>query len=529
MTVKIFYSAPGSDLIMNVAEKLAKQHDIVPVYWSTSGAEEDVVKKHFPGVYFHDVFDAVYGIAPDGFEQSHKCHQLGGNILLEYAELEAVLWEMMLTRADPEGGFGYYEFSQYYHRYLANALTLTDALEPDLWVSDSSPHMMHDLVLLEVFKKKNIPCCILQDTVVPGRLLAVDKLADTTDMVRAKMENKGAGITPISKTTNEYILRVQGNSGHGQPYTSDLYFNGEGQSYHYEAKIAKRLKQKYRRQKKLVFREQWRSWFGRPSRPAIHYYKEPGKRWENSYSTRLSWLKVYKRLIKRQQGLLDQYMSLSVYPQRGDSYVYVPLQWQPECTSVPNGGRLSDQLFFVKLLSSILPDGICIYVKENMAQFEWHRGSFARHAWYYDEMNSIHGVRLIKTDVDSFSLIDNCFCVSTLTGTAGFEAIVRGKPAIVGGDMVWYKDAPGVFPVKNAEQMAKALGRIEVGVHIDNQKLERFLSVYEGATYHCVTNEEKLKHLGLDREENIRELSRAIFERYQFSVKKSSAGADTNA
>lgn len=121
-------------------------------------------------------------------------------------------------------------------------------------------------------------------------------------------------------------------------------------------------------------------------------------------------------------------------------YVYFPLHLQPELTVDVLGEDLFfDQLTAIEVLSAILPDSWYLVIKENPKQTWKTRGDN-----FYKRLTEIRNCILARREVDTYTLIENCEFVATITGTAGWEAITGGKPAVIFGN-VWYEDFPGVF------------------------------------------------------------------------------------
>lgn len=120
-------------------------------------------------------------------------------------------------------------------------------------------------------------------------------------------------------------------------------------------------------------------------------------------------------------------------------YVYFPLHLQPEMTTATLGGIYSNQLLAIERLSKIIPEEWVIYVKEH----PWQKDYRWRGKYFYERLSRISKVRCINKNISSEEMINNAQFVSTVTGTAGYEAICKGVPALVFGK-VWYRDLPGV-------------------------------------------------------------------------------------
>ena len=143
-------------------------------------------------------------------------------------------------------------------------------------------------------------------------------------------------------------------------------------------------------------------------------------------------------------------------------FVYFPLHLQPEMTTSSLGGRYRDQVLAIEDLSRTLPDDWLIYVKENPKQ-----GAYARGPMFFHRLKRIPQVRFMSCEADTHQLIKRSQFVAVITGTAGWEAIKKGKPAVVFGH-TWFQRLPGVFhfsPDLQAEAVAATL--------IDHAELER--------------------------------------------------------
>ncbi len=124
-------------------------------------------------------------------------------------------------------------------------------------------------------------------------------------------------------------------------------------------------------------------------------------------------------------------------------FIYFPLQLQPEMTTSALGGQFRDQLLAIEALSRILPNDVKIYVKENPKQ-----GAYSRGPLFFHRLNRIPNVVFMPSFANTNTLIAHCEAVATITGTVGWEAIRKGKKAIVFGH-TWYSSFPGVFRWSN--------------------------------------------------------------------------------
>lgn len=121
-------------------------------------------------------------------------------------------------------------------------------------------------------------------------------------------------------------------------------------------------------------------------------------------------------------------------------YIYVPLQYQPEMTTAALGGPFRDQALMIERLADILPKGVRILVKENPRQ-----GAYARGAMFFHRLRRIPAVTLLPSHANTHALAAGARAVATVSGTAGWEAIRAGTPAIAFG-AAWWRGLPGAIP-----------------------------------------------------------------------------------
>lgn len=119
-------------------------------------------------------------------------------------------------------------------------------------------------------------------------------------------------------------------------------------------------------------------------------------------------------------------------------FVYFPLQMQPEMTTSALGGRFLDQAYAIERLAAMLPKGVRILVKENPKQ-----GAYMRGPLFFHRLRRIPAVQFLPASANTHALTAKARFIATVTGTAGWEAICQGKPALVFGQ-AWYRRLPGV-------------------------------------------------------------------------------------
>ncbi len=122
-------------------------------------------------------------------------------------------------------------------------------------------------------------------------------------------------------------------------------------------------------------------------------------------------------------------------------FIYFPLHLQPEMTTDILGNEFADQALALEVLRERVPAHIPIAVKENPKQRSQMRGPA-----FFERLKRIPNLIGIDRNTPSFDLIRQSKAVATITGTAGWESVLMGKPVIGFGDTYW-SALPGVFHI----------------------------------------------------------------------------------
>jgi hypothetical protein len=176
------------------------------------------------------------------------------------------------------------------------------------------------------------------------------------------------------------------------------------------------------------------------------------------YSETREFKKNFQKLVCKQADL-------------NQKFVYFPLHLQPELSTSVFGERYCDQLLALERLSQFIPDDWYIYVKENPRQTSYMRGKY-----FFERLELIPKIKLIDNANNTYDLIRNCKFVSTIRGTAGWEAISGGKNALIFA-LAWYRDFPGIFTYSKDLKLDDILN-----YKIDHNEVEEQLSCYMDKT-----------------------------------------------
>ena len=162
----------------------------------------------------------------------------------------------------------------------------------------------------------------------------------------------------------------------------------------------------------------------------FYHHCRSDERDDYSYSGPFNYLKDG---IKRKfRNLLGSYDLCDKFDPTKD-FAFYPLQYEPEVTSLLQAPFFTNQLHVAKMMARSLPAGYSLYIKDHPQMARYRPRSF------YKQLKKIPNIKLLNPSFTSFQIIPHAKLIITLTGTAGWEATILGKPVIVLGNAFYNK------------------------------------------------------------------------------------------
>ncbi len=138
----------------------------------------------------------------------------------------------------------------------------------------------------------------------------------------------------------------------------------------------------------------------------------------------------------------------------GRPFVFFPLHTEPEGSM----GQISPEYFYqlsaIAALSRDLPAGVLLAVKETI------HGVGRRPKNFYDQILAFKNVIMLDMMEFGLEIVKRAAAVATITGTAGFEAAVMGKPVVTFGRHNVYNFLPHVMVVTDEDRLRDYLKAI---------------------------------------------------------------------
>jgi len=173
----------------------------------------------------------------------------------------------------------------------------------------------------------------------------------------------------------------------------------------------------------------------------------------HSYSERmLLMIQEYK-----QRRRYKKQYACKISDLEGKEYVYMPLHKEPETGLQMMSPEFYNQHSMIMSIAQNLPAGLRLVIKENNKTFG--RRPFV----FYEQTADLKNVIFIDDEESSIRLIEGAICTITVSGSAGFEAAIRGKPVISYGRHNMYNCLPHVLVVTDLSQIKHYVRRILSG------------------------------------------------------------------
>lgn len=391
---------------------------------------------------------------------------------------EPIVMEMM-DRIDSTKTLRYDERLRLFQFHIRYWLLILERDRPDVFFSPYAPHEVCDFVLFALCRFMQIPTMMFEWTSLPGLRLLIADYRDLSKIVtQGDLEKQKFGVpTAVSPASLAELSRLRSDYQKAMP---GYFVASQGER---TKNVLVTRKRSFISRIKTVVAKATKLHILMETDPKYLnnlYYREdlPPELTQRS-PTRFERSLHSRSVMNAFQIAEELYGKLSVEPDLNKPYVYLALHFQPERTTCPCGGMFSDQRLVVSLLANTLPEGWVLYVKEHPSQFVKTRyGYLARSPSFYLDIASHKNVRFIKQGTPQFDLIDRSQVVATITGTSGWEALVRGKPAFVFGD-AWYQGCQGAYRIRTRENCKDSFKRVIENPAVSKSDVEEFVAEIE--------------------------------------------------
>ncbi len=300
-----------------------------------------------------------------------------------------------------------------YHHILADVLAqrITDSGATHM-LFFNVPHLVHDTLVYQVGRALGLQCLVLTQSLFPNTFFSMPSI-----------EAYGR-LRPGQPVAAPYPINREETLEH-------FYMKGVGQQQASGGRIsAKAIGQLAAF---LLLKRRWQ---------ALNPFYVAGllRRMQRIYGGLPAWRDPFARFFHADElAYFEHLLQFEDQPVDLDApFVYFALQLQPEMTTSALGGPFKDQALAIETLARMLPPGVRILVKENPKQ-----GAYMRGPLFFHRLARIAQLQFVPSHTSTHALTARALYVASISGTVGWEAVRKGKPALVFGH-TWYADLPGV-------------------------------------------------------------------------------------
>lgn len=310
----------------------------------------------------------------------------------------------------------YYAYDEVANRFFLHASRLDQLLEHTgadaVWFS-RAPHLGLDNLMFEIARRKGLQTLVVQQTIIPDKFF-------------------------YGRDTSELFAHAQASALAFEPYR--VSNERDLDLFYMKARRDRDRERNYKlfraiRKRRFKFTAAWRLHTllvkrNRLLAAALFYYL-----FHRSRRKLLDQIRNRERVRQFSEQPTGQ-LTVATLPAR---FVYFPLHLEPEATTSEFGGAYKDQIDAIEAMSAALPENWILVLKENPKQTFFYRSPE-----FHARIAANPHIQWAAPTENSIALIERCRFVATITGTAGYEAIARGKPVVHFGN-AWYASITGAF------------------------------------------------------------------------------------
>jgi len=325
-------------------------------------------------------------------------------------------------------------------KIVMNSLTIIRKTKPTRLISSSTPHSVEAWVFAKTCEHLRVPVYVLERTPINNRAWVYLGM-DTQDVMMRPKPGIPGKLTRYSRE----IIHEQRQAKPGAKDEHGFYVS--------------------RMDLSSIKGSNTNNWWS--------YRREFGVLSKGSLlGTPVRALSVYMK-----NRLYRSYRKLAVSELPKSPFIIFFMHYQPERSSLPEGLFHVQQWTALRLLSMNLPAGWSLVVREHPTTWLQPLDITVRTIDLYDQIAQLPNTKICSMELDTFEIIDRCQAVATLTGSVGFQAILRNRPVIAFG-LPAYKDHPASLFVRTAAEVSRALRAIrngELSGCFSDEKLEKYL------------------------------------------------------
>ena len=177
---------------------------------------------------------------------------------------------------------------------------------------------------------------------------------------------------------------------------------------------------------------------------------------------RLNFFKLKKDYRNKLRKLIkeDEKFSKNLKNLQNINYIFFPLHFQPERSTLPEGYSFDKQYMAIRLLSENIDNNLKIIVKDHPKQYYSDlRNHFYRNEDYLKKISEINNVIVVSRNHNYKQLLDNALITASISGSVTWQGLLIGKPGITFSD-TWLSDCESVLTMFNIDNVKSEINKL---------------------------------------------------------------------
>jgi len=416
-------------------------------------------------------------------------------ILIKLTRVQVIALAMM-DRISVDGDLSYRQRTILFYKYCAYWWDKISKNSIEIFISLTIPHEVFDYICYEMCRCLGVQTVIMSKSKILGLYHVINQLEDFS-------EKSSKDSNPVDKMAtaviNDYFDLAEKHS----LSTSDLqkYKEKKSESIRYD-------KNKYTTAIKKILSA------GASLLNGVMYgFNQIENDCMNPvYKSGNIVFRIYRflELNSREKEIKYEYDSCVTPPDLNKKYIYFPLHYQPEMTTIPRGDLFYEQNYLVSLIANNLPEDWFIYIKEHRV-FDF-RG---RYRGYYKQLIKNKRVKILPINYSSHSLMKSSMAIASVTGTAVWEGLLQKKLSIVFGYQ-FYTNLPGIYFVRSEQSLIDAIEDIKKEIPApmrDEIRQSLLTNCVNGVSINAFIEEVEMKYCNITEKINAENIVNGIMQK----------------
>lgn len=419
---------PAGRLVWREVAKEFERNGVAPKIWLGDPKYDEFAKANFPECEVLSFFEVQKEVFPISQKNKEQCIL---SLDRSFYMLKDQVYKMM-DRQDDLGFYGRLERESMFYSMFFYFTKLVRQKKVTMLVASEGPHSPAGMVLYGVARMLGLPTYHLaQNSIIPVAHIA-------KDFNGAKITLKNSYINGRHEAlVDDYVRRVFTVAL--EPYYMTLQKEYDFKKNRLLSRVAKSLRGIVKGIRTCGSSDG----YGVYSKT---YFKENKKP-----------LLFNDQVSKRIAVLQSSYQHAVESFDFSIPFVYVPLHYEPERTSNPDGGEFYNVYDMLFCLRKLIPLDTPLVIKEHYSQFSKKLyGYRGRSPLFYESVKGLGNVVFVDVNVPSSRLIRECLFVATQTGSAALEAAILEKKSVVFG-APWFLGTPNIYAYKTVSSFTELI------------------------------------------------------------------------